>query len=721
MCFRSRRPRAALLARDDARRLRRRQLGRGPAHDAAAVRRPGRARPSSSRARTGSRRRWVRAEVTIVALRDRHLVGAERAGALRRAEHRRASATPTAGSRCVDREPRARRDATPSGALVRTHAGAARALEAATYPTARLPESTPRVYVAAVRRAPAATRPCRGPLAARAPASYAYRPSTSAAQRIVGRREDPVRGGRRARVLAPRQRPASATTSIRRRPGASRRSSSFVTETKRGYCQHFAGAMALMLRYLGIPARVAAGFASGHVRPGTAATGSYRPRRAHLGRGLVPTAGAGCRSTRRPGGQLAAPYSASSESFDAGQLRPRWSAPDTAIQRLLRNEALTARACAASTRAPCRSRPSSNVTARCCIVGLVLLARSVLAVGRCRGQGASRRRARYRLGDPRAVAAACRARARASSCSTSGIDVPRSATPAGARRAPRPQLEVDASRLVDAARRRALRRRPERAAGRPRARAESSRAPARPAAAARRVRAAAAARSRSARSAAREPVAVVMAAGLGTRLRPLTERWAEAGAADRRPAGARDAAARARRRRLRPVRRRHRPPGRAGRGAARRPPSVATPVRRTQPGGDRLGRRGPCAARAPSRRSSSPPRTRSTAAAIRARFWRRFEQSGAAGAIAMRRQPGRPVGHAAIRAEDGRVVRVVDPRTSPLHGRAAVAVGPADRGAARRRPARAAVRARDAFQAAIDAGEVSGDRDREDARLDVSA
>ncbi len=37
----------------------------------------------------------------------------------------------------------------------------------------------------------------------------------------------------------------------------------FVTNTKRGYCQHFAGAMALMLRYLGIPARVAAGFTSG--------------------------------------------------------------------------------------------------------------------------------------------------------------------------------------------------------------------------------------------------------------------------------------------------------------------------------------------------------------------------------------------------------------------------------------------------------------------------
>jgi transglutaminase-like putative cysteine protease len=37
----------------------------------------------------------------------------------------------------------------------------------------------------------------------------------------------------------------------------------FVTRTKAGYCQFFAGAMALMLRYLGIPARVAVGFSGG--------------------------------------------------------------------------------------------------------------------------------------------------------------------------------------------------------------------------------------------------------------------------------------------------------------------------------------------------------------------------------------------------------------------------------------------------------------------------
>jgi transglutaminase-like putative cysteine protease len=43
----------------------------------------------------------------------------------------------------------------------------------------------------------------------------------------------------------------------------------FVVETHSGYCQHFAGAMALMLRLLGIPARVAAGFVPGHYHEGT--------------------------------------------------------------------------------------------------------------------------------------------------------------------------------------------------------------------------------------------------------------------------------------------------------------------------------------------------------------------------------------------------------------------------------------------------------------------
>jgi hypothetical protein len=42
----------------------------------------------------------------------------------------------------------------------------------------------------------------------------------------------------------------------------------FVSTTRSGYCQHFAGAMALMLRFLGIPARVAVGFTSGTFEDG---------------------------------------------------------------------------------------------------------------------------------------------------------------------------------------------------------------------------------------------------------------------------------------------------------------------------------------------------------------------------------------------------------------------------------------------------------------------
>ena len=90
----------------------------------------------------------------------------------------------------------------------------------------------------------------------------------------------------------------------------------FVAHTKRGYCQHFAGAMALMLRYLGIPSRVAVGFASGNYRHGEWVVSD---RDAHMwvevwfrGWGWVPF-------DPTPGrGGVAGSYSASSPSFDVG-------------------------------------------------------------------------------------------------------------------------------------------------------------------------------------------------------------------------------------------------------------------------------------------------------------------------------------------------------------------------------------------------------------------
>jgi transglutaminase-like putative cysteine protease len=89
----------------------------------------------------------------------------------------------------------------------------------------------------------------------------------------------------------------------------------FVLETKSGYCQHFAGGMALMLRLLGIPARVAAGFVTGRHAGGTWTVTDHD---AHTwveawfrGYGWLPF-------DPTPGrGRLAASYSAASRSFDA--------------------------------------------------------------------------------------------------------------------------------------------------------------------------------------------------------------------------------------------------------------------------------------------------------------------------------------------------------------------------------------------------------------------
>src|SRR5205085_5926735 len=92
----------------------------------------------------------------------------------------------------------------------------------------------------------------------------------------------------------------------------------FALETKRGYCQHFAGAMALMLRMLGVPARVAVGFTPGRLDRGV---WTVTDRDAHAwveawfaGYGWLPF-------DPTPGrAKLDAPYSASSAAFDPGEL-----------------------------------------------------------------------------------------------------------------------------------------------------------------------------------------------------------------------------------------------------------------------------------------------------------------------------------------------------------------------------------------------------------------
>lgn len=103
------------------------------------------------------------------------------------------------------------------------------------------------------------------------------------------------------------------------RPGALPPLVDFVLESKRGYCQHYAGAMALMLRSLDIPARVAVGFTSGTPNEDrTVWTVTNLDAHAWVevwfrGWGWIPF-------DPTPGrGQLSGPYSNNSPDFDFAQ------------------------------------------------------------------------------------------------------------------------------------------------------------------------------------------------------------------------------------------------------------------------------------------------------------------------------------------------------------------------------------------------------------------
>ena len=70
-------------------------------------------------------------------------------------------------------------------------------------------------------------------------------------------------------------------------PAATRRWTTSSTDSHQGYCQHFAGAMALMLRMAGIPARVATGFTPRRLLDPQEGLDRARHRRPRVGRGLV--------------------------------------------------------------------------------------------------------------------------------------------------------------------------------------------------------------------------------------------------------------------------------------------------------------------------------------------------------------------------------------------------------------------------------------------------
>ena len=68
---------------------------------------------------------------------------------------------------------------------------------------------------------------------------------------------------------------------------------SFLFGDRQGYCQQFSGAMALLLRMGGVPARVASGFTPGRYDRRRRRVRRARPRRPLVGRGVLPGASAG--------------------------------------------------------------------------------------------------------------------------------------------------------------------------------------------------------------------------------------------------------------------------------------------------------------------------------------------------------------------------------------------------------------------------------------------
>ena len=104
---------------------------------------------------------------------------------------------------------------------------------------------------------------------------WAYRPLWEDAKRITARARSPYE----ATLLLERwfrTTATSATTSSRLAGTGQPPLVDFVENTHAGYCQHFAGAMALMLRMLGMPARVAVGFTAGTWKGGVWTVTDYQ-------------------------------------------------------------------------------------------------------------------------------------------------------------------------------------------------------------------------------------------------------------------------------------------------------------------------------------------------------------------------------------------------------------------------------------------------------------
>ena len=184
----------------------------------------------------------------------------------------------------------------------------------------------------------------------------------------------------------------------------------FVTRTRAGYCQYFAGAMALMLRYLGVPARVAVGFSSG-TYDAKAGVWHVTDHDAHAwvevwfrGYGWLPFDPT---PAARPGrGQLSAPYAAAAVGIASGRsalVRAIGTGPNDPRQSGHRHgDAPSTGARGASS--PAESSSPSSHGSLLLLLALVLgAAFAAIVITKV-----VVRRARYLTRDPRRLAAACR-------------------------------------------------------------------------------------------------------------------------------------------------------------------------------------------------------------------------------------------------------------------------------------------------------------------------
>jgi transglutaminase-like putative cysteine protease len=232
----------------------------------------------------------------------------------------------------------------------------------------------------------------------------------------------------------------------------------FVVRTKRGYCQHFAGAMALMLRYLGIPTRVAEGFTSGLYDPETK-TWTVTDHDAHAWvevwferYGWLPF-------DPTPGrGSLSAAYSVSSPAFRADSAQRFISG----VAASLLNTAALHQDLSFGEKSPGAifrgtdirpARPSTGgpfgIQHRGGSLGKFLAIVLALAIGLLAVVKGVRRQLRYATPDPRRQAAACRADLR-DFLADQRIRVAPSAAPEEVAALLRKELEVDANRFADA-------------------------------------------------------------------------------------------------------------------------------------------------------------------------------------------------------------------------------------------------------------------------------